>query len=295
MKEAVREHGLDGLNDHQILEMLLFYGVPNGDTNPTAHRLIEKFGSLRAVLEADYNDLVQIVGIGENAASLIKFSQLLARRYLCAACFKDSETLRFIGTDNLCRYYEGVFLGVRDEQIRAMALDYELGFIKEELLINGTIGKVELSPRQIADFAVRNRCSRVVLAHNHPNGASMPSNSDISVTSMLARVLSGLDIELTDHIIVGMHGGISLRSTELAKTIWPEDIVKKVEEAEAAGISLCSPEEKDVPEEISPSEAEMYLDYAAADEKLLGKTAEEIRDELALNAQEFDLAGGLED
>lgn len=295
MKETVLEHGLDGLNDHQVLEVLLFYGVPNGDTNPTAHRLIERFGSLRGVLEADYSELVRITGIGENSASLIKFSQLLARRYLRAACFKDSETLRFTDTDNLCRYYEGVFLGVPDEQIWAMALDCELGLIKEELIMKGTIGKVEFSPRLIADFAVRNRCSRVVLAHNHPNGASMPSNADVSVTALLVRVLSGLDIELADHIIVGMHGGISMRNSERAKIIWPEDTVKKVEEIEAANISPYSPKEKDVPGEMSPSEAEMHLEYGASEEGLLGKTAEEIRDELSLNARDFDLAGGSED
>ena len=73
-KESMLEHGIDSLNDHQVLEILLFYGIPNGDTNPIAHRLVEEFGSLRGVLEADYDELCRIEKgseISEETLSLI--------------------------------------------------------------------------------------------------------------------------------------------------------------------------------------------------------------------------------
>ncbi|MBO5376774.1 MAG: RadC family protein [Ruminiclostridium sp.] len=209
MKSAMLEHGLDGLNDHQVLEILLFYAKPQGDTNPIAHRLIQHFGTLKGVLEADYEDLLRVDGIGENAASLIKFSQMFSGRYLCASCF-DGEVLHFGDTVALRRYYEGVFLGVKDEQIRAMLFDDELNMIKEQMLMEGTINKVELSTRKFADFVIKNNCSRVVIAHNHPNGSCLPSSEDVEVTKYLADFLKVLEIELLDHIVVGRTGSFSM-------------------------------------------------------------------------------------
>ncbi len=211
MKQAMLEHGLDGLNEHQVLELLLFYGISNGDTNPTAHRLIQHFGSLKGVLEADYNDLLKVNGIGENAASLIKFAQMFSGVYLRASSFTDG-VLNISDTTGLRKYYEAVFLGVKDEQVRAMLFDDELNMVKEQLIVEGTIGKVELSTRRFTDFVIRNNCSRVVLAHNHPNGSALPSGADVAATRELQEIMSRIDITLLDHIIVGRTGSISLHA-----------------------------------------------------------------------------------
>jgi len=209
MKQAMLEHGLDGLNEHQVLELLLFYGISNGDTNPTAHRLIQHFGTLKGVLEADYDDLLKVSGIGENAASLIKFAQMFSGVYLRASCFADG-VLNISDTLGLRKYYEAVFLGVKDEQVRAMLFDDELNMVKEQLIVEGTIGKVELSARRFTDFVVRNNCSRVVIAHNHPNGSALPSNADVASTKDLQKIMSTIEITLLDHIIVGRTGSISM-------------------------------------------------------------------------------------
>lgn len=212
MKSAMLEHGLDGLNEHQVLEILLFYAKPQGDTNPVAHRLIQHFGTLKGVLEAGYEELLKVDGIGENAASLIKFCQMFSGRYLCASCF-DGDILHFGDTVALRRYYEGVFLGVKDEQIRAMLFDDELNMMKEQMIMEGTINKVELSTRKFADFVIKNNCSRVVIAHNHPNGSCLPSAEDVEVTKYLVDFLKVLEIELLDHIIVGRTGSFSMFSS----------------------------------------------------------------------------------
>ena len=209
MKSAMLEHGLDGLNEHQILELLLFYGISNGDTNPTAHRLIQHFGSLKGVLEADYSDLIKVKGIGENAASLIKFAQMFSGVYLRSTSFTDG-VLNISDTAGLCKYFESIFLGVKDEQFRAMLFDDELNMIKEQMLMEGTINKVELSTRKFADFVIKNNCSRVVIAHNHPNGSCLPSSEDVEVTKYLADFLKVLEIELLDHIVVGRTGSFSM-------------------------------------------------------------------------------------
>ena len=73
-KEQFRAHGLDAFADHEVLELLLYYAVPRQDTNPIAHRLMEKFGSLDAVFAADRAALEEVEGIGENASTLISLA-----------------------------------------------------------------------------------------------------------------------------------------------------------------------------------------------------------------------------
>lgn len=82
MKSRFLEAGLDGFNDHNALEMLLFYALPRKDTNELAHKLLNHFGSLAAVLEADQKALSEIDGIGENAAVLLKLIPAISRRYM---------------------------------------------------------------------------------------------------------------------------------------------------------------------------------------------------------------------
>ncbi|MCM1335792.1 MAG: hypothetical protein NC084_04700 [Bacteroides sp.] len=226
MRRIALTEGLEGFNEHQVLEVLLFFAIPSGDTNPAAHRLIERFGSLRGVLSAGRDELVEVKGIGENAANLIAFSRLFAGRYLRAASFEDERSRRFAHTNASRQYYEGVFLGEEEEQIRAMAVTEDLRLVKEAKVLAGTFGKVELSARKLADFAIRNGCDRVILAHNHPRGAGMPSQADISATTDLARLLFELDILLLDHIIVGRTGSYSLRASPNAKVVWPDEDVK---------------------------------------------------------------------
>lgn len=219
MKSAMLSHGIDSLNDHQILELLLFYGISNGDTNPIAHRLVERFGSMKEAIEADYEELMKVKGVGENTASLIKFVQQFSRRYLQDA-YSGGSNACFPDTDSLRRYYEAVFLGVHDEQVRAMLVDDGLCMIKEQVILEGTVNKVELSTRKIADFVVKNDCNRLVIAHNHPNGVALPSKEDILVTKELNSVLGMLDISLLDHIIVGRTGSFSMRSANMGYGIW---------------------------------------------------------------------------
>ena len=41
LRSRFLEHGTDAMEDHALLELLLFYACPRIDTNPLAHRLLE--------------------------------------------------------------------------------------------------------------------------------------------------------------------------------------------------------------------------------------------------------------
>ena len=78
------EQGLDGFEPHQVLELLLFYAIPRQDTNVLAHRLTEVFGSLKGVFDAPYEQLLEVSGVGENTAALLKLIPQLTRLYFAA-------------------------------------------------------------------------------------------------------------------------------------------------------------------------------------------------------------------
>ena len=81
-KEQFRTHGLDAFADHEVLELLLYYAIPRADTNPIAHRLIERFGSLDGVFSASVSELSQVEGVGESAATLLALLMPLCRRLM---------------------------------------------------------------------------------------------------------------------------------------------------------------------------------------------------------------------
>ncbi len=89
VKQRFLRGGLDSFDDHQVLELLLFYALPQRDVNELAHALLNHFGTLSAVFDAPEQELLQVPGIGENAAVLVKLLPQIARRYLIS---KESES-----------------------------------------------------------------------------------------------------------------------------------------------------------------------------------------------------------
>lgn len=71
MRERFMNGGFTNYQPHEVLEQLLFESVPRGNTNTTAHLLLDRFGSLDGVFRATKEELMTIHGIGEKSAELI--------------------------------------------------------------------------------------------------------------------------------------------------------------------------------------------------------------------------------
>ena len=119
-KEQFREHGLDAFADHEALELLLYYAIPRQDTNPIAHRLIERFGSLEGVFSAPAYELQKVEGVGENAATLIRLLFPLCRRVRTSG---GRHEVIFNTRENIGSYFIELFLGERREVFYEVCLD----------------------------------------------------------------------------------------------------------------------------------------------------------------------------
>jgi DNA repair protein RadC len=200
------EEDLDGFEPHNVLELLLFYAIPRKDTNELAHVLIDTFGSLKGVMDAPYEELLKIRGIGPNAAALIKIMPSLTRLYYSnTECGVTLDTSEKSG-----EYFLPYFIGHTEEVVRLACLDASGKVISNQILYRGSVNAAEVNIRKIVNIALRNNAMGVILAHNHPGGLPLPSQEDVATTKSLRDALMPMGILLMDHIIVADREFVSM-------------------------------------------------------------------------------------
>ena len=200
LKKRFREEGLDHFELHNVVELLLFYSIPQGDTNDLAHTLMKRFGSLSGIFNASYEDLMAVKGVGENTATLLKLIPQVCRRYFREEAEIPRPSENYV--EDLGRRLVAEYVGRRVETVFLFCFDNKMKELYFGMLGEGTLDTVNILVRQVVEIAVRVGASNVVLAHNHPNGLALPSREDQLSTIQLRQTLGDLSIHLLDHIIV---------------------------------------------------------------------------------------------
>ena len=213
-KAEFLERGFNGLPDHKVLELLLFYAIPQGDVNPLAHRLVDHFGSLSGVFHATYEQLLEVTGIGPNAAVLLQLIPAASARYLRQNASFDGQIVDMWQLKELLEPY---FFGQRDELAYLVAMDGKSKLLSTKKLGQGVVDAVHIATRKVLEAALACNASRVVLAHNHVSGVAMPSQADVDTTLRLKRVLAEADITLIDHLIFAGGDMVSMAESGLLR------------------------------------------------------------------------------
>ena len=203
--------GAEGMDDHQLLELLLFYAIPRCDTNETAHRLLKRFGSLQGVLYADPGELAAVEGIGESAAVLLRLTGDLSLRARKAAL--PEKLLNSPGRAGA--YFAELLLGQKRELLYEACLDGKGKLLSCRCITKGTVTSSPLQVRQVVENALYSGADSVLLAHNHPSGVALPSPADNATTLSVFDALRTVGVELADHIIVADDDFVSLRHNGL--------------------------------------------------------------------------------
>ncbi len=203
-------NGIEAMPDHNVLEMLLFYSVPRRDTNELAHKLIDTFGSLRGVLDAPADKLMEVKGVTECTTAMLTLMPQLFRRYADA----DKKKISLLNTDEMQAYFIDKFVGCTVERLYMLCFD-GAGRVNNCCLLNeGTLNNVALDRRTVLDTAFRCSAESVAFAHNHPNGVAAPSRDDILATQELVSLFSAVDIKVIDHIIVSGDEACSMAKSQ---------------------------------------------------------------------------------
>lgn len=207
-REQFRSHGLDSFADHEVLELLLYYAIPRRDTNPIAHDLIDRFGSLEQVLSAPVEELEKVPGMGRNAAILLKLVPQITRRARVSSIAREKvlDTTERIGA-----FFVEQFVAETNEIMYQLCLDAKGRMLGCHKVSEGDAGSVSMNMRKIVENALRANAVLVALAHNHPSGVALPSQEDRIATQMAREALETIGVRLVDHIIVADDDFVSLR------------------------------------------------------------------------------------
>ena len=198
--------GFERLEEHEQLEKLLFNVVPQANTNPLAHQLIDEFGSLYGVLTAPVENLMLVPGVGNRVAQYLHdLFPLLGCVERCMMVEAGKKYPVLDTTERRGTYVKGLFYGKLTEQCFMISLNKKSQAYRFDLASQGDAEETPVYTKEIIKLALRTDANSVIIAHNHPSGTLVPSQADIRCTKELKAGLEAVGITLDDHIIVG-HG-----------------------------------------------------------------------------------------
>lgn len=218
MRERFLETKGVGMAEHELLEMLLYYALPRLDTNELAHLLIEEFGSLSGVLEADMTQLCRITGVKEGTATYLKLLGETVKRYT-ADKLSEGDTKDVYDTPKkIAAFLMPRYVGVKVERVYLLLFDNAMHMIDCYHVGDGSVAGVALSTRTMVEHAYRKGATAVILAHNHPDGLAIPSGEDIRLTRRLDEAFSLMEIPLLEHYVFAGRSYVPIMSTCRAPT-----------------------------------------------------------------------------
>ena len=209
VKERFLRDGLTGFDEHNVLELMLFYAIPQRDTNELAHKLINEFGSLDGVMKASVEELCKVPGVGRNTATLLKlFPEVdryndLSKHKLRPHMSRGDEIAAYARARNRDR---------TEEVFGVIGLDTRCRFLIYEEVSHGGTATTEINLRPGA--------ACVVLVHNHPSGNLTPSTTDLATTRQLIDIFHMMQLKVLDHLIVSDDDYASMRAIKQFSTMF---------------------------------------------------------------------------
>ncbi len=200
-REKLLLQGPASLSDAELLALFIQTGCKGETALSQGYQLLNKFGNLKGILDQPLASFEGIRGIGKAKFVLMQAALELAQRYLEQGIATNSKAL-LASSAAVKRFLRLYFRQLTQEVVVSMFLTQQYQLIAVETLFHGSINHAPIFPRQIVTRALYHKAPAIILAHNHPSGDSMPSQSDIDITHQLKSQLGFLEITLLDHCIV---------------------------------------------------------------------------------------------
>jgi DNA repair protein RadC len=202
LKKRFLENDRSALAEHELLELMLFFAIPLKDTKPLAKDLLHRYKNIKTIISTPPEELVAIDGIGDSVATLLKlFNEV--NLHILETKLKDKKNA-IASPAELIPYLKACFSAETKETFAVAALDSRNQILNTKPLKQqqGTVDQAPVYPREIAEYALNLKATRIIIAHNHPSGHASPSPADQQITKVIKDSLKLLGIELLDHIII---------------------------------------------------------------------------------------------
>lgn len=212
LKEKYLKNGINGFLDYEILELFLTYASPRKDCKQKAKELLTKFKNLEGVFNAPKEKLMEVEDFGESSYVLLKLFKDM-QKYI----YKEDKLRgrKISSTETLLEYLKYDMANLEIEAFKIIFLDTQNVFINEKTIFVGTIDKSYMYPRELIKEVFEHNAKSVIFVHNHPSGNLNPSKADINFTNSMKALLKELEINLLDHIIIGVGGYFSFLEENL--------------------------------------------------------------------------------
>ena len=211
VKKKFIENGLDVFEPHEALELYLYYAIPRRDTNPLAHRLLDRFVTIAGVCDAPIDELMNEFGLTENTAVLLKLLPQMSRLYN-ESKLSDENIIKL---DTIGDLMKSKFIGRTEEVVVLLLGDAKGKIIFFDVISKGSINSSDIPIRNIVDLSIRHNAKLAFMAHNHPSGNALPSKSDVDTTLLIRTTLKTVGVQLYDHFIVTDDDYVSLRESNM--------------------------------------------------------------------------------
>lgn len=190
--------GKETFQEHELLELLLSYSIPRKDTNALAHNLINTFGSLSEVLNADATLLKSVDGVGENTAcflSLIGYVNSLNAK-------SKNKTLRLSSISDTKEFLVSLYKGFDHEVFTIIYLNDKNKVLGTTKCDSNKKDSVSLDFSQIGKGIALFSPTSIIVAHNHFEKFPSPSYEDDDATQKIFTFLQLYKVNFYDHLII---------------------------------------------------------------------------------------------
>ncbi len=201
-KERLRAKALKNIHslaDHEVLELLLNFGIVRQNTNEIAHNLIKKYGTLSNVLDCDYETLCHEKGLGYVSACLLTLIPKIISRYT------QSRIVKFNKIENIEQasiVFQMLLRPLDHEELYAICIDKFDNIIAIEKIAEGLKDEITVTTKTTIKGILKHNPNKVIIGHNHLTNSCKPSSADLIFTKELKQVLDILQIQLVEHLII---------------------------------------------------------------------------------------------
>ena len=207
LRKRYLKAGIEGLQDYEVIELLLTYTILRKDCKNIAKQLLLKYEDINNFFHLEEKDFTSNKYISERTFILFKLIGDIIEKKL----YYDvtQKKIKISNNKRLIQYLKYTLGTEKIEIFKVLFLNTQNELIKDENLFYGTVDKSAVHPRELVKKVLEYDAKSVILVHNHPSGALKPSESDVLITTKLKHLLDKLEIKLLDHIIVSPYGYFS--------------------------------------------------------------------------------------
>lgn len=210
-RERVRKHGIEALNNIELLALLLRTGNKQESVMELSQRMINEIDGFHNLSSLTYHELVRIKGIKQ-----AKAITLLAAVEMTKRLSRQSEIKKWVkNPKDVYHLVKDKFMFEKQEKVMVLCLNTRLEIVKERVVFIGSADVSILSSKEIFKEAFISGCSRIILVHNHPSGNPNPSTEDIQITDKISKMAQELEIDMLDHLIIGENCFYSFTSNQV--------------------------------------------------------------------------------